>query len=139
MKTANCLFCNTQFTYNPLNYRGKYCNNKCQALHKRQKIIDGWLAGEILATTSNQLRQSVKDWIKTRDNYSCVICGWSQVNPISGKIPVEIDHIDGDHTNNSPDNLRTLCPNCHSLTPTWKNTGNTKGKLRGRSYRRKTD
>ena len=26
-----------------------------------------------------------------------------------------VDHIDGDHNNNNPENLQTLCPNCHSI------------------------
>ena len=28
---------------------------------------------------------------------------------------LDIDHMDGDHTNNAPDNLQTLCANCHRL------------------------
>jgi hypothetical protein len=35
-------------------------------------------------------------------------------------IPLELDHIDGHHWNNSLDNLRLLCPNCHAQTPTYK-------------------
>ena len=31
---------------------------------------------------------------------------------------LEVDHIDGNHENNSPTNLRTLCANCHRLK-TW--------------------
>lgn len=36
-------------------------------------------------------------------------------------IPIELDHIDGDKTNNHIENLRLLCSNCHALTPTYKN------------------
>jgi len=36
------------------------------------------------------------------------------------KITLELDHIDGDRNNNSKDNLRILCPNCHSQTPTFR-------------------
>jgi len=36
-------------------------------------------------------------------------------------IPIELDHIDGDRTNNKIENLRLLCANCHSLTPTFRN------------------
>ena len=30
-------------------------------------------------------------------------------------IQLDIDHIDGNRQNNSPDNLQTLCANCHRL------------------------
>lgn len=35
-------------------------------------------------------------------------------------IPLELDHISGDRTDNSKENLRLLCCNCHALTPTWR-------------------
>lgn len=40
------------------------------------------------------------------------------------KITLELDHIDGDNTNNMLSNLRLLCPNCHSLTKTWRGRKN---------------
>ena len=47
-------------------------------------------------------------------------CGWCEINPTSGKIPLEIEHIDGNYKNNTEENLILLCPNCHSLTPTYR-------------------
>ena len=35
-------------------------------------------------------------------------------------IPLELDHINGDNTDNRLKNLRLLCPNCHALTPTYR-------------------
>lgn len=43
-------------------------------------------------------------------------------------IRLEIDHIDGNHHNNSPENLRQLCPCCHALQPT--DSGHHRNKAR---------
>lgn len=49
----------------------------------------------------------------------CELCGWAEKS-IDGRIPVELDHINGDHSDNRIENLRILCPNCHSLQPTHR-------------------
>ena len=49
----------------------------------------------------------------------CELCGWAQKS-IDGRIPIELDHINGDHSDNRLENLRILCPNCHSLQPTHR-------------------
>jgi len=49
----------------------------------------------------------------------CELCGWSK-QAEDGRIPVELDHINGVHTDNRIENLRILCPNCHSLQPTHR-------------------
>ena len=57
----------------------------------------------------------------------CSDCGlstWQNAN-----IPLELDHRDGDRTNNLIENLRLLCPNCHALTPNYR------GRNIGRSLR----
>jgi len=49
----------------------------------------------------------------------CEECGWAAKSP-DGRIPVELDHINGDRFDNRIENLRILCPNCHSLKPTHR-------------------
>jgi len=68
-----------------------------------------------------------------KSNNSCEKCGWSQINSFTGKVPIEINHIDGDYKNNKEENLELLCPNCHSLTSNYK--GANKGKGRPHYYK----
>lgn len=61
----------------------------------------------------------IEDGLK---EHKCEICG---ITEWMGKpVPIELDHIDGDHYNNDIDNLRIVCPNCHAQTDTHagKNT-----------------
>lgn len=49
----------------------------------------------------------------------CEVCDWAAVSA-DGRIPVELDHINGDRYDNRLENLRILCPNCHSLQLTHR-------------------
>lgn len=51
-------------------------------------------------------------------NYQCSFCLLKEW--LNNPIPLELDHIDGNHLNNNLSNLRLLCPNCHVFTPTYK-------------------
>jgi Zn finger protein HypA/HybF involved in hydrogenase expression len=66
--------------------------------------------------SSNKLRKRlIVEGVK---EYRCESCGLSEW--MGDKIPLELDHIDGDHYNNQINNLRILCPNCHAKTPTYR-------------------
>ena len=49
----------------------------------------------------------------------CEQCGWAKRTE-TGHLPLEVDHINGDRTDHRLENLRILCPNCHSLTPSYR-------------------
>ncbi|MEY4747520.1 MAG: hypothetical protein RLZZ416_569 [Candidatus Parcubacteria bacterium] len=49
----------------------------------------------------------------------CELCGWAKQS-VDGRVPVELDHINGDRNDNRLENLRILCPNCHSLQATHR-------------------
>lgn len=47
----------------------------------------------------------------------CAIC--NNKDWLGKPLSLHLDHIDGDRLNNTIENLRLLCPNCHSQTPTY--------------------
>jgi Zn finger protein HypA/HybF involved in hydrogenase expression len=66
--------------------------------------------------SSNKLRKRlISEGLK---EHKCECCGLSEW--LGELIPLELDHIDGDHYNNILKNLKILCPNCHAKTPTYR-------------------
>lgn len=52
----------------------------------------------------------------------CALCG-TAAEWQGASLPLEVDHIDGDWRNNTVENLRLLCPNCHSTTDNYRGRG----------------
>lgn len=126
-KTSECRGCGKSFEYRDSQSSGHYCSNACQWQHSRRELVEHWKSGKLDACGKNgRLNKGIRKYLIKEANHQCSKCGWNKVNPVSGKCPLEIDHIDGNAENCRPENLRVLCPNCHSLTPTWKalNSGN---------------
>jgi hypothetical protein len=97
----------------------RYCSARCQQSFARGQYIAAWLAGTVSGVDS---WANVSDHIRRYllEKYGgCLICGWAERNSITGKVPLHIDHIDGDWRNNRPENLRLLCPNHHALTSNY--------------------
>jgi len=113
----------------------KYCSNKCQADNAYHEYINLWKQGKANGARgirTKNISGHIRRYIFQKYASRCTKCGWGQINNLSGNIPLEIDHIDGDSDNNAENNLRLLCPNCHSLTTSFRNLN----KGSGRGWRR---
>lgn len=104
-----------------------FCNPKCfqnYCFKQRSALVK---TGKYFSPSTKFLRRYLVETIGER----CSCCGWDAKHPGTGRVPVEVEHMDGNWQNNAPSNLTLLCPNCHSLTDTYRalNRG------RGRPYR----
>lgn len=129
-----CFYCKNESHNRQIN--SKYCSRDCHFKHRKQILKDKIESGDLTQTS-----KQYKNYLIELHGEKCMDCGWCQINPISNKIPIELEHIDGNSENNKLDNLKLLCPNCHSLTPTDRalNIGNGRHSRRerykqGKSY-----
>lgn len=49
----------------------------------------------------------------------CEDCGWAEKSQ-DGRIPLELNHKNGNSRDHRLENLEILCPNCHSLRPHYR-------------------
>jgi len=96
----------------------KFCSPRCQhdaEFRMRVRLLEAGVYPQC-PWTSSFLRRYLIETLGER----CSRCGWEGRNPVTGRVTIEVEHIDGDWRNNRPANLTLLCPNCHSLTPTYR-------------------
>lgn len=108
----------------------KYCSSKCQQDFQSASLISAFVNGADGGDINGELKKTLKRYLLDIAGNQCSECKWSKVNPFSGKVTLTIDHIDGDARNNTLANLKVLCYNCHTLTPTFNQLNRGKGTRR---------
>ena len=126
----HCLFCGE-----PLGKKGIYCNNVCQANDRYRKYISDWKNDKVSGLKGKyQISNHIRKYLLFKYDYKCSRCGWGEVNPYTNIIPLEVEHLDGNYLNNNENNLVLLCPNCHSLTSTYKGANKGNGRKDRKKY-----
>jgi len=106
---------------------------------KHKELIAAWKAGSWNGNGGPAMQAAslhVRRYLMDTFGECCMRCGWAERHPVTGRVPVELDHIDGDATNNRESNLRLLCPNCHSLTESYRALNKGQGRQRRRERER---
>lgn len=108
------------------------CSEEKKDQHRLNAIKNGKVNADrtynsVITSNFDSLSYNKKRWrVLIEQDYKCKECGLSEWR---GKpLVLELEHKNGNHSDNSRNNLECLCPNCHSLTPSWRGRNNEKTK-----------
>ncbi len=98
-----CKHCNIEFSKNRKDKI--FCSRKCKVKNKDKRLERRRLRNKVKVKKRNKAKK-----YRFKDN-KCANCGFIPIHICQ----LDLDHIDGNHENNSITNLQTLCANCHRL------------------------
>lgn len=108
-----CVYCNIDFSHRK-NTENKFCSMECFAKNQWENIS--------IPKIEKGLGGNCKRYLKEKFGEQCTECGQEGIWN-NKPLVLQLDHIDGNSDNNLPNNLRLLCPNCHTQTETFGNGG----------------
>jgi hypothetical protein len=96
----------------------QFCSWACWERDRHELWIERWKRGEFNPNHQEHgvVHVKIKRWWIEHFGERCSVCGWDMPHPLTGRVPLERNHINGDCSDNRYGNLQLLCPNCHALT-----------------------
>jgi predicted nucleic acid-binding Zn ribbon protein len=118
-----CIVCGKQTP----SRKNKFCERDglCDAIYNFNRIRE---AGK------TPTKATVRRYLILTRGYKCEDCKLSEWK--NTKIPLESHHIDGNYRNNKEENLKLLCPNCHSITDNYRGKNRNNGRKEYKHPRR---
>ena len=122
--------CKIELCSSAISTNASYCSEHkatYRQIQKTQKIND-WLSGDDPGGTKYGLSTVIRQYLLEQADYKCSKCGFNTPHPDDNKTILEINHINGDGTDHSKENLEVVCPNCHALTSNYRARNMGKGR-----------
>lgn len=135
-KTPTCIVCGKDVKKGT----NEFCSGRCHKNHLYNEFIQRWKNGleDGIKGGGMSISQTIRRYLFEKKGLACWKCGWCQINPVTQRVPLQVNHIDGDPLNNKEENLELICPNCHSVTPTFGALNKGKGRaIRRQRYHQK--
>lgn len=109
MKIKHCQWCKIEKLKKHAKY---YCSIECSSKNRYMNGFLDWYNGFNQKVSNRVLR----DYLETIYGHKCSECGITHW--LGEEIVFDVDHIDGNSSNDRKENVRLLCQNCHSQTET---------------------
>lgn len=90
------------------------CWNKNTKIGPKRPLTD-YFSNKFTISSNTLRKRLLSEKIFEHKCYNCNNTQWNKL-----PIPLELEHIDGNHHNNNLSNLTLLCPNCHAQTSTYR-------------------
>lgn len=91
----------------------RFCDRDCYLEFRRGERRKKIISGDVVNL------DGTKKYLIEMNGEKCEMCGWCERNKKTNRVPIQLDHINGNAEDNRIENFRLLCPNCHSLTETY--------------------
>lgn len=126
MKIYKCRYCEKDCSHRYGNKANIYCSTMCQQNWQFENItLKRFFEGKI------NNRPTIRRCLEKIRGYKCEVPDCLITHWLGKSITLQVDHINGNAGDNMPENVRLICPNCHSQTESY--AGGNKGN--GRAFR----